>query len=64
MYSFFTGLTNNYAARCVTESEIYKMDREDFIKIIKENDQDFEKFCSMKDDISLKDYSYSLNYRC
>ena len=38
MYSFFTGLTNKYAARCVTESEIYRMDRDEFIHIIKEND--------------------------
>lgn len=38
MYTFFTGLTNTYSARCVTESEIYKMDREEFIKIIKENE--------------------------
>ena len=60
MYSFFTGITNSYSARCVTECEIYKMDRDEFINILKENDTDFERFSSIKDDLLINNYAYAL----
>lgn len=34
---------------------MFKLDRKNFIKVIKENSQDFERFSEMRDNILLKE---------
>ncbi|KAL4488005.1 hypothetical protein ABPG72_009343 [Tetrahymena utriculariae] len=49
--SFFSGLKRQASARSVNLSTIYKMSRNKFIEILKENIEDFERFKMMQDQI-------------
>ncbi|KAL4433003.1 hypothetical protein ABPG74_005376 [Tetrahymena malaccensis] len=49
--SFFSGLQRQSSARSVNLSTLYKINREEFIEILKENTEDFERFKMMQDQI-------------
>ncbi|KAL4476600.1 hypothetical protein ABPG72_000759 [Tetrahymena utriculariae] len=49
--SFFSGLQRQASARSVNLSTLYKINREEFIEILKENTEDFERFKMMQDQI-------------
>ncbi|KAL4493294.1 hypothetical protein ABPG73_007101 [Tetrahymena malaccensis] len=56
--SFFSGLSRNASARSINLSTIYKINRNSFIKLIQENQEDFERFKMMEEQIKfLQDYS-------
>ncbi|KAL4511459.1 hypothetical protein ABPG73_008537 [Tetrahymena malaccensis] len=49
--SFFTGMQRQASARSVNLSTLYKISREEFIQVLKENKEDFEHFKMMQDQI-------------
>ncbi len=49
--SFFSGLSRKASARSVNLSTLYKISRKDFLEIIKDNQEDFEKFQMIKEKI-------------
>ncbi|KAL4462187.1 hypothetical protein ABPG73_018932 [Tetrahymena malaccensis] len=49
--SFFSGLQRQASARSVNLSTLYKIKRDEFIEILKENTEDFERFKMMQDQI-------------
>ncbi|EAR96737.2 cation channel family protein (macronuclear) [Tetrahymena thermophila SB210] len=49
--SFFSGLQRQASARSVNLSTLYKINREEFIQILKQNTEDFERFKMMQDQI-------------
>ncbi|KAL4511460.1 hypothetical protein ABPG73_008538 [Tetrahymena malaccensis] len=49
--SFFSGLQRQSSARSVNLSTLYKITRDEFIDILKENKEDFERFKMMEDQI-------------
>ena len=51
--SFFTGVPRTTGAKSLSFSSVFFIKKESFVKIIKENNEDYEKFCKLKDEISL-----------
>ncbi|KAL4460643.1 hypothetical protein ABPG73_000178 [Tetrahymena malaccensis] len=49
--SFFTGRPRKQTFRSLEFTTLIKIDREGFLKILKENQEDYEKFCNIKDQI-------------
>ncbi|EAR94838.2 cation channel family protein (macronuclear) [Tetrahymena thermophila SB210] len=65
--SFFSGLSRNASARSINLSTLYRINRNSFIKLIQENQEDFERFKMMEEQIKfLQDYSilYLECYAC
>ncbi|CAK94917.1 unnamed protein product (macronuclear) [Paramecium tetraurelia] len=57
-YSFFTGLNPKYSAKCMSDTVLYKIQREKFLQIIQYYQKDFQRFHNIKDQILLNsDYS-------
>ncbi|CAD8103351.1 unnamed protein product [Paramecium sonneborni] len=57
-YSFFSGFKPLETIKALEFCQIYKLERNQFLQIIKRNHRDFEKFHQMKDQINLyKDFS-------
>ncbi|EAS06963.2 cyclic nucleotide-binding domain protein (macronuclear) [Tetrahymena thermophila SB210] len=49
--SFFSGLSRKSSARSINLSTLYKISREDFIDVIKENNEDYERFKMIQEQI-------------
>ncbi|EAR98284.2 cation channel family protein (macronuclear) [Tetrahymena thermophila SB210] len=52
--SFFSGLARKACARSLNLSTLYKIDRQKFIDLVKENDEDFERFKMMEEQIKIQ----------
>ncbi|KAL4499450.1 hypothetical protein ABPG73_009000 [Tetrahymena malaccensis] len=57
--SFITGNPRKFTAKAADFCKIYKINREQFVSVIKEHDQDFESFQMMKEAIILNN-----NFKC
>ncbi|EAR98200.3 cyclic nucleotide-binding domain protein (macronuclear) [Tetrahymena thermophila SB210] len=56
--SFFSGQTRKACARSINLSTLYKIDRNDFINLIKDSQEDFERFKMIEEQIKVqKDFS-------
>ncbi|KAL4482514.1 hypothetical protein ABPG72_001490 [Tetrahymena utriculariae] len=62
--SFFSGNARKASARSVNLSTLYRIKREDFIDVVKENDEDFERFKMMEEQISLQNEISILHTEC
>ena len=63
-FSFFTQTPRDFSCRSMEFTTVLTIKRSDALKIFKENEEDYERFCHIKDKILLeKDYSV-LNFRC
>ncbi|EWS76070.1 cation channel family protein (macronuclear) [Tetrahymena thermophila SB210] len=62
--SFFSGNARTASARSVNLSTLYRIKRKDFIEVVKENDEDFERFKMMQDQISLQNEISILHTEC
>ena len=63
-HSFFTGLNRDYSCKTLEFTSVLIINRELAIQILRENKEDYEKFCMIKDKILLQnDYSL-LKARC
>lgn len=61
---FFTELPRGINARCVDFSTVICLDRNKFIDLIRKSPKDFEKFCSIKDQLILYDDYGDLYNKC
>lgn len=62
--TFFTGLPRKSTAKSVSFSSLFVISKESFISIISQNSADYEKFCVIKDEISLYSEYKEIFYRC
>lgn len=63
-YSFFTNMARETSAKSTTFSSFFEIKLEEFIKIIKENEEDFENYCLIKDKIVMKNDFAPINLNC
>ena len=61
--TFFTGLPRKSTAKSVSFSSLFVLSKESFISIISQNPADYEKFCVIKDEISLYNDYQEIFYR-
>ena len=62
--SFFTGMSRKASAKSILFSSLYVINKLLFLSIIKQNSEDYEKFCFIKDQINLyNDYS-GIHIKC
>lgn len=52
-YSFFVGSESNRSARSTTFTTVYKINRDDFIKVIIKHPFEYQKFCMIRDQFIL-----------
>ena len=50
-YEFFTASPRIYSIRCKNFCSLLKINRNEFLQILKEFPEDHEKFCSIKDSL-------------
>ncbi|KAL4490752.1 hypothetical protein ABPG72_021806 [Tetrahymena utriculariae] len=63
--SFFSGLSrNSSSARSLNLSILYKIDRNKFINLIKENQEDFERFKMIEEEIKVQQDNTFLHSEC
>ncbi|KAL4499440.1 hypothetical protein ABPG73_008990 [Tetrahymena malaccensis] len=62
--SFFSGLQRQASARSVNLSTLYKIRRDQFIEILKENVEDFERFKMIQDQIAFQNELSSIHIEC
>lgn len=63
-YSFFTDMAHEFSARSASFSSLFVIKKETFLNILKENPEDYEKFCRIKDEINLYKEFNSLYRYC
>lgn len=61
---FFTGKTRMASAKSKDFTTLFSINRDEFIQILKNNPEDFEKFCMIKDQIELYNNYNPLKIRC
>ncbi|KAL4499441.1 hypothetical protein ABPG73_008991 [Tetrahymena malaccensis] len=62
--SFFSGFKRQASARSVNLSTLYKIRRDQFIEILKENTEDFERFKMMQDQIIFQSELSAIHVEC
>ncbi|KAL4506945.1 hypothetical protein ABPG72_001366 [Tetrahymena utriculariae] len=63
-HSFLTGQQRMAGAKSKSFSTIIQISRDNFLKIVKENDEDFQKFCLIKDNIMIYKNYYNIGVCC
>ena len=61
---FFSGRLRLFSAKSRGFTTLFSIDREEFIKILQKNPEDWEKFCMIRDQIILYNNYYPLKIRC
>ena len=61
---FFTGFPQKLYAVALKKTLVFSLNRKDFITLLNENRTDYEKFCHIKDKISIEGNLLDLEYRC
>ena len=62
--AFFTGVPRITSAKSISFSSLFVIKKENFIKVVKENSEDYEKYCQMKDEISLNKDFNTIDNKC
>ncbi|KAL4463536.1 hypothetical protein ABPG72_014939 [Tetrahymena utriculariae] len=62
--SFFSGLSRKASARSINLSTLYKISREDFIEVIKENSEDYERFKMIQEQVIFQGDLSLLHVEC
>ncbi|EDK31307.2 cyclic nucleotide-binding domain protein (macronuclear) [Tetrahymena thermophila SB210] len=62
--SFFSGLSRKASARSINLSTLYKISREDFIEVIHENSEDYERFKMIQEQIIFQGELPLLHVEC
>ncbi|EAR84285.2 cation channel family protein (macronuclear) [Tetrahymena thermophila SB210] len=62
--SFFSGLPRKAGAKSVNLTTLYKLAADDFLKIVKENQEDFERFNMIKEQIIVMQDLKQINIEC
>ncbi|EAS01453.2 cation channel family protein (macronuclear) [Tetrahymena thermophila SB210] len=63
-HSFLTGQQRMAGAKSKTFSTIIQISRDNFLKIIKQNEEDYQKFCLIKDNIMIYKNFYNIGVCC
>ncbi|CAD8153971.1 unnamed protein product [Paramecium octaurelia] len=63
-FQFFTGQNTRESIKSVGFTQLYKIDREQFINIIKNNQKDFERFFKIKDSILYSKQYSAISIKC
>ncbi|KAL4481405.1 hypothetical protein ABPG72_010558 [Tetrahymena utriculariae] len=61
---FFTGVEVNYFIKCIKTTKVLKIKRSEFMKIIKNNKEEFQNFCQTKDQILLYNDFKDIQLKC
>ncbi|KAL4483098.1 hypothetical protein ABPG74_019124 [Tetrahymena malaccensis] len=64
LIEFITGISSNHILKSNMFTQIVKINRTDFIKIIKQDNQEYQKFCELKDKILFYSNYQDLNFKC
>ncbi|KAL4463534.1 hypothetical protein ABPG72_014937 [Tetrahymena utriculariae] len=62
--SFFSGLSRKASARSINLSTLYKISREDFLDVIQENNEDYERFKMIQEQIVFQGELSLLHVEC
>ena len=62
--SFFSNLPRSYTVKALSKITVLKLTQEDFLKVLRENPEDYEKFCEIKDKIRLERNLEDLKISC
>ncbi|KAL4506085.1 hypothetical protein ABPG72_013846 [Tetrahymena utriculariae] len=62
--NFFTGMARSASARSVGFTKIARITRDDFMEVVKDNEQDMQTFYQMKDNILLYENYREMNIKC
>ena len=62
--SFFCGIPRLSCARSVSFSSLFVINKDDFLRVLKQNPDDFERFCEIRDQINLNDDWSKLYLKC
>lgn len=62
--SFFCGIPRLSCARSVSFSSLFVINKDDFLRVLKQNPDDFERFCEIRDQINLNDDWSKLYLNC
>ena len=63
-FSFFTGFPRQTGAKSLSFSSLFVIKQEDFLKVLSENTKDYEKFCSIRDQINVSNNFEDLQRNC
>ena len=61
---FLTNVPTNYSAQSLTHSSLFYINKQDFLDLFRDFPQDYERFCYIRDRISLYDEVEVLNLEC
>ncbi|KAL4509698.1 hypothetical protein ABPG73_022914 [Tetrahymena malaccensis] len=64
LIEFITGIPSNHILKSSKFTQIIRIDRADFIKIIQQNDLEYQKFCELRDKIQFYSNFQDLNMKC
>ncbi|EAR90301.2 cation channel family transporter (macronuclear) [Tetrahymena thermophila SB210] len=64
LIEFISGISKNHSLKSTMFTQIVKINRTDFIRIIKDNDLDYQKFCELRDKILFYSNFQDLNMKC
>ncbi|EAR93496.1 cyclic nucleotide-binding domain protein (macronuclear) [Tetrahymena thermophila SB210] len=62
--NFFTGMARSASARSVGFTKIARITRDNFMEVVKDNEQDIQTFYQMKDNILLYENYREMNIKC
>ena len=62
--SFFSDIPRPYTFKALTKVSLLKLSQKDFLDVIKENPEDYEKFCEIRDKIKLEQNLEDLKISC
>ncbi|KAL4483104.1 hypothetical protein ABPG74_019130 [Tetrahymena malaccensis] len=64
LVDFTSGISSEAFVKSTMFTRILKINREDFINVIKANDLEYQKFCELKDNINFYEQLKGLNLKC
>ncbi|KAL4433149.1 hypothetical protein ABPG74_010844 [Tetrahymena malaccensis] len=63
-FSFFTGQAQQFSTKSTDFTKIMRLDRQDFIEIVKKNDSEHQKYCEIKDKILFQNGFINVDLKC
>jgi len=62
--SFFKNTPRETFARALTNSTVFSLDRDEFLRVLKNNDEDFETFCMIRDKMQVYENHKDIQVSC
>ncbi|KAL4509699.1 hypothetical protein ABPG73_022915 [Tetrahymena malaccensis] len=64
LVDFISGISSEVIVKSTMFTKIVKINREDFVNVVKKDDLEYQKFCELKDNINLYEQMKDLNLKC